>query len=967
MITRQQLVHQDYDIVRAPQRDPIGEYMRTREWQDNGFYSLTGERHAILNASTGAGKSKLAILLAEAALQSEQALRCVITTPQTGIGTSFLDDKIVDPDGRKILWHPQCNLINGSDNRAEELVAFLDRKAHPLSINSRIAVCTNATLRNAFKLAPELFTNLILVVDEAHHVQITETVNAGVINNGNGEVVRHCYDEPTCRILLVTATHFRGDRTSILTEEMTKSFTEFSITFDEYLRCCEYLRSISIDLVMYGTSPYEALKTVFDKGLKKPIIHIPPIGTKASLGCKFKDVGAVLEAIAGERNPRIEQDAKTGMTIVHCTNGEKKVIADLVDDRDEERRERAKRYIDKADKHSDASLIDAIISLNIFREGANWCWADQTIILGPRGSLLSVIQMQGRALRDAPGKSHVETIIFLPMNLMDDIEKTREDWNTYVKAVVVCMLMQNVIEPRLPYIGDGDSKVKSLKVRSTENPLFELFDAAEAEEFCFKVLNEMLDWLAVYPKASVNKQKHHLYAVVNSMLGKRFCKISAAKCKRVAKVIWRNNAKATLKMEGILVDSLNMDLLDSTGAFDWMLCVPTKRMCKLTFAEVKRKLGKQVFLSFAEARAKVRNENIEKQEAYQKWQKSHPNMPSNPSDTYSDEWISWGHFLRDEVKIPFLTFAKACKKVRKAGVVSSVRYNQWQKDHADMPSSPNVIYRKEWISWPHFFNTKRRVPIIKGKDRRFRAFDEARQYARSLGLETWGQWTAWTSSRQRPRDIPSMPNKTYAGQYKDMADWLGSSRNWLSFEEARAIVRKLEMKSQPEYKRWSSSGNRPKGIPSDPKKTYSDQWVSWGDWLGNDSLKKRRRNGTNFLPFDEARKLVTELGFGNREEFLAWNRPYNIPSNPSSVYKNSGWISWGDFLGTGFVHPRNKKFLPFDEARAIVQKAGIGNSKYDWLRWSKTERPHNIPAGPWTVYKGHGWKGMRDWLRSEAS
>ena len=55
----------------------------------------------------------------------------------------------------------------------------------------------------------------------------------------------------------------------------------------------------------------------------------------------------------------------------------------------------------------------------------------------------------------------------------------------------------------------------------------------------------------------------------------------------------------------------------------------------------------------------------------------------------------------------------------------------------------------------------------------------------------------------------------------------------LPFAAARAIVRKLNMKSEKEWRAWSKSGQRPSNIPSRPSSTYRDDgWISTADWLG---------------------------------------------------------------------------------------------------------------------------------------
>ena len=54
-----------------------------------------------------------------------------------------------------------------------------------------------------------------------------------------------------------------------------------------------------------------------------------------------------------------------------------------------------------------------------------------------------------------------------------------------------------------------------------------------------------------------------------------------------------------------------------------------------------------------------------------------------------------------------------------------------------------------------------------------------------------------------------------------------------SFEDARAYVHTLGLKSQKEWKAWRASGARPRDIPCNPDKAYrSAGWTSYGDFLG---------------------------------------------------------------------------------------------------------------------------------------
>ena len=75
-----------------------------------------------------------------------------------------------------------------------------------------------------------------------------------------------------------------------------------------------------------------------------------------------------------------------------------------------------------------------------------------------------------------------------------------------------------------------------------------------------------------------------------------------------------------------------------------------------------------------------------------------------------------------------------------------------------------------------------------------------------------------------------------------------------SFAVARAIVRKLKLKNQKEWRKWSKAGGRPANIPASPDQVYRDDgWISYPDWLG-----KEGGSGA-MLPFAAARAIVQKL------------------------------------------------------------------------------------------------------------
>jgi len=186
--------------------------------------------------------------------------------------------------------------------------------------------------------------------------------------------------------------------------------------------------------------------------------------------------------------------------------------------------------------------------------------------------------------------------------------------------------------------------------------------------------------------------------------------------------------------------------------------------------------------------------------------------------------------------------------------------------------------------------------------------------------------------------------------------------NWRPFEDARAFVRGLGLKSGAEWSAYCHSGKKPADIPTAPNYIYGNEgWSSWGDWLGTGSVADQYRQ---YLSFKKARAFVRGLGLKSLSEWRVYcksdKKPDDIPTNPNRRYANAGWAGWGDWLGTG--RHRGIGWRAFKDARAFVRNLGL-KSGAEWRDYCKSgKKPRDIPIKPDYVYVNDGWTGMGDWL-----
>ena len=124
---------------------------------------------------------------------------------------------------------------------------------------------------------------------------------------------------------------------------------------------------------------------------------------------KNEDVTKVYESIAQSKRPKVVPQPD-GLTLVKRGSRWIKVV-NLVDT---ELRDEKKKLIKKAHDAKRPDLIDVVIALGMFKEGANWQWAEEVVIIGAKNSLSEHIQTIGRLFRPAPGKRSIKVLQVLP-------------------------------------------------------------------------------------------------------------------------------------------------------------------------------------------------------------------------------------------------------------------------------------------------------------------------------------------------------------------------------------------------------------------------------------------------------------------------------------------------------------------------------------------------------------------------
>lgn len=574
-----------------------------REWQSRAFGMLKDTRNGILNAPMGSGKSWEMCLLSAHKLKKHPELRCIIAVPQTVIASGFEEANLLMPDGEKLRWFAQHNLCMDTPNEGtiKAVIKFLQG---PYGFfQDRILLCTHATLVAVYKRLKEegklsLLRDLLLWIDEAHHLKnaAASDFEGAVISNGIGELVAHVliHEKLNVHLGLATASFFRGDRCSLLTDDMEKSFVRFNLPYDEYLETTEYLRSFSFDFLLCGPDFTKAIEKLLKARTGKDIIYIPHPSSRHSTGDKYREVEEIVahyQTVHGGK----EVDTEDGLTVLQKRGSSFKIL-DLVD---EDRRYEKKAYVGKVDRAKDRDGIDAIIALGMFKEGANWIWADRSIIVGARSSLVDVIQMVGRLFRDAKGKKHVEVIQLLPFSLdQTDEAEFRENLNNYLKAVYACLILENILHPVQIKVPNGDPKEMQSSTEKEDWLGTYLPDDAAQLSLVEDIANALIDIIDTNKKAGeVSVLWDEYQKVLPEILSEHGI---TEHIEDVGKQIWAMLARQSLRMQGVLVNDIPFDILQNTSPLTFLLRY-TSGVCDITtFRHLRTAIRARSFIPYSE-------------------------------------------------------------------------------------------------------------------------------------------------------------------------------------------------------------------------------------------------------------------------------------------------------------------------------------------------------------------------------
>jgi hypothetical protein len=239
----------------------------------------------------------------------------------------------------------------------------------------------------------------------------------------------------------------------------------------------------------------------------------------------------------------------------------------------------------------------------------------------------------------------------------------------------------------------------------------------------------------------------------------------------------------------------------------------------------------------------------------------------------------------------YRSFEEAKAFVLTLDLTTQIEYFAWSKTKAkpdDIPSNPYSVYiGKGWVNWSDYLSTEYKR---KGHYKPFEDARRFAQTLKLKGQKEWRIW-AKTDERPEyippnPEGIYKAKGWTNWGDFLGTGNIAKQNMSYVSFEEAKVYMQSQNVYSQSQYTIWSKSSQRPKNIPSTPSKTYKNKgWKGWGDFLATGNV---RTTDKEFIDFPTLKNIVRENNLKTKEQYYNFRSKHpelKMPYRPDVIYK----------------------------------------------------------------------------------
>lgn len=416
-----------------------------RPWQVEAIQAGRPARYFRMQAPGGSGKSLLQVMLGQADIE-DTGNKQLILVPRNHIHHGFFDDECIEfvlpGESKPSQWTVKNNFCSTShsDPKTKLLKDWLLSDVRGLRRGGQlVAIATHKAMVAAWSMMQphehkRVLRNLSLRIDEGHHISnVFHDADLDLFNRKDkqailddatrlGRIVQEIlkHDQETVKLHLATATFFRGDRRTILSEHFKNDFVDYYLPWDEHFQTLG-IEELRFDFVSYDKDPLgQVLGMVSREPKERHLIIIP------ASGHRFRECDTLRKLMTG---------------LLEVFPGEQ--VLDLVTSKTQGLHKRL--LMERPDQ------FRAVVACRLFDEGTDWvpCTRMHNTDACEQSVTLAV-QRFFRPLRFHPRKKIVRIFNYLPdFTPGMTREEKREVLSNRFNAFLACMVTQGELRPCL--------------------------------------------------------------------------------------------------------------------------------------------------------------------------------------------------------------------------------------------------------------------------------------------------------------------------------------------------------------------------------------------------------------------------------------------------------------------------------------------------------------------------------------
>jgi len=429
---------------------------KIKDWQIEALQLGRSAQYFMSQAPGGSGKSLLQVMLAQADIE-DTGNKQLILVPKNHIHHGFFDDECIEfvlpGETKPSRWSVRNNFCSTSKNdvKTKRLKEFLLADVRQLRQEGRLAaIATHKAMVAAWaKMRPEerkrALRHVSFRVDEGHHISnVFHDNDLSLFNLKDREailddatrlgvfiqyVLRH--GDETVKVHLATATFFRGDRRTILSQRFKTDFVHYYLPWDEHYQTLGIER-LTFDYLNYDGDPTDLLLGVVKRQPREHHLIIIPALTRRYR--THETLGRIM----------------SGLTGIFA----KDRVLDLVTPASQEAH---KRLLHDRPEH-----FRAVVACRLFDEGTDWVPCTRMHNTDAcESSVTLAVQRFFRPLRHHPRKKDVRIYNYLP-DLSDEmtLDEKRAVLSNRFNAFLASIVTQGELMPCLVPLSTSGKKAK---------------------------------------------------------------------------------------------------------------------------------------------------------------------------------------------------------------------------------------------------------------------------------------------------------------------------------------------------------------------------------------------------------------------------------------------------------------------------------------------------------------------------